>query len=368
MSILSRLSDRLGAWTHGSTQTAEHPSPLLRFVPPPSAGSPIKYLVLDSGPASAQKRYPLLTQLEIGRDEEDRAPAPGLLLIKSAGVSWRHCIITQTPEGQCFVRDVSRNGTRLDGRRLVPNMEAELRVGQTLDLGDGIQFVLQGEATGEVPILATRGRTETAPKLGLATVLVGDIRDYTVMVRKAPAAELQQSVSRLFDVLTTSVVEFGGTVKEFPGDAILSFWEGNYRGRMALSACRAAVELDRLARRIAADTSIWALRDFPLKMDWALATGEVSIDSFGGTTTMGLSMVGEPVVLACRIEKFATDQTGSILACPATREMVGRATREPAPPGAQKPAETLEFVDLGAMQAKGFDAPDHVYALRVRHA
>ena len=368
MSILSRLSDRLGAWTHGSPQTAEHPSPLLRFVPPPSVGGPIKHLVLYSGPASALKRYPLLAQLEIGRDEEDRAATPGLLLVRSTSVSWRHCIITQTPEGQCFVRDVSRNGTRLDGRRLVPNMEAEIRVGQTLDLGAGIQFVLQGEATGEVPILATRGRTETAPKLGLATVLVGDIRDYTVMVRKAPAAELQQSVSRVFDVLTTSVVEFGGTVKEFPGDAILSFWEGTFRGRMALSACRAAVELDRLARRIAADTSIWALRDFPLKMDWALATGEVSIDSFGGTTTMGLSMVGEPVVLACRIEKFATDRTGSILACPATREMVGRATREPAAPGAKKPAETLEFVDLGAMQAKGFDHPDHVYALKVRDA
>jgi class 3 adenylate cyclase len=103
-------------------------------------------------------------------------------------------------------------------------------------------------------------------------------------------------------------------------------------------------------------------------MDWALATGEVSIDSFGGTTTMGLSMVGEPVVLACRIEKFATDRTGSILACPATREMVGRATREPATPGAQKPVETLEFVDLGAMQAKGFDSADHVYALRVQNA
>jgi class 3 adenylate cyclase len=79
---------------------------------------------------------------------------------------------------------------------------------------------------------------------------------------------------------------------------------------------------------------------------------------------MGLSMVGEPVVLACRIEKFATDETGPILADPNTRTMVERALREDAP-GA---GEGFDFADLGEMQAKGFDRPDHVFAVRARHA
>ena len=39
------------------------------------------------------------------------------------------------------------------------------------------------------------------------------------------------------------------------------------------------------------------------------------IDSFGGERRKGLSMVGEPVVLAFRIEKFVSDKTGPILAC-----------------------------------------------------
>jgi class 3 adenylate cyclase len=132
---------------------------------------------------------------------------------------------------------------------------------------------------------------------------------------------------------------------------------------MAVSACRAALALDRVTRKLAADPAVWALPDQPLRMDWALATGDVSIDSFGGDTPVGLSMVGEPVVLACRLEKFATDQSGPILACPRTRDMVLRATREPEPAAASGPA--LVFEDLGAMQAKGFDRPDHVFALRV---
>ncbi|HEX9164590.1 MAG TPA: adenylate/guanylate cyclase domain-containing protein [Gemmatimonadales bacterium] len=363
MSFLSRLTQRLGEAKPASSPAGGQPSPLIRFKPSPDSGTPVKHLVLEAGLGGSPRRFPLSTQLEIGRDEEERAPMPGLLLVREPSISFRHCIITQTPEGHCFVRDVSRNGTRLDGRRLVPNIETELKVGQRLDLGAGIHFVLHGGDTGEVALLSTRGRTETASKLSLATVLVGDIRDYTVLVRKAPPAQLQQSVSRLFDRLTTAVVGFGGTVKEFPGDAILAFWEGTFRGKMALSACRAAIELDRLVHQIAADPAVWALPGFPLRMDWALATGEVSIDAFGGDTTIGLSMVGEPVVLACRLEKFATDQAGSILACPSTRDMAIRAMKEQPAAG-----DVLEFVDLGTMQAKGFDQPDHVFALQVRHA
>jgi class 3 adenylate cyclase len=282
-------------------------------------------------------------------------------------VSSRHCVVTQTPEGLCLVRDVSRNGTRVDGRRLVPNVESELRIGQSLDLGPGLHFVLEGEAAAvaTTPPAGGRGGTEVAPQLTLATVLMGDIRDYTLMVRKAPSGPLQQSVGRVFDVMSAAVASLGGTVKEFPGDAMLAFWEGNFRGQMAVKACRAAIELERVGRKIATDPAIWAVPGYPLHMDWALATGQVSLDSFGGATTLGLSLIGEPVVLACRLEKFATDKTGSILACPNTRDMVARALREPSP--AVAGGVPLVFTDLGEMQAKGFDRPDHVFAVKVPH-
>ena len=364
MSLLSRLSSRLKGPAPSATQTVEVARLPLRSSPLPRSAGPVKYLVREGG--SEAERYPFAGQLEIGRDEDGRAVGPGLLLVPDPSISFRHCVISQTPDGACSVRDLSRNGTRLDGRRLVPNVETPLSVGQTLFLAPGVAFVLAGEATvpaQEKPV--SRGRTEVAPpQLTIATVLVGDIRDYTVMVRKAPSGLLQQSVSRVFEALTAAVEEHGGTVKEFPGDAILAFWEGTFRGRMALSACRSALALDRVARRIALDPAIWALEDFPLRMDWALATGQVSIDSFGGATPVGLSMVGEPVVLACRLEKFATDQTGPILTCPVTRDMVLRATGDAS--AAELAGPALEFTDLGEMQAKGFDHPDHVFAIRIR--
>jgi len=359
MSFLSDMPRRLRQLMGGGEAVEPSGSAYLATASPPAGNGSAKFLARASGPGLPAQRHQFFDQLEIGRNEEGRVAAPGQLLVDGSNISWRHCIITQNAEGHCFVRDLSRNGTRLDGRRLVPNMETEIRVGQKLDLGSGLEFVLEGEpAADTIASASRRRRTDVEPNLTVATVLMGDIRNYTMMVREAPATELQQSVNRVFERLTAAVLQLGGTVKEFPGDAILAFWEGNFKGEQAVTACRAAIELDRLVREIAGDTGVWSLSGYPLHMDWALATGDVVIDSFGGDTPIGLSMVGEPVVLACRLEKFATAETGRILTCRTTRQMVAKAARflTEAPPG---------FVDLGLMHAKGFDQPDQVFALQV---
>ena len=327
--------------------------------PPMSAGP--RYLEPAQGHASrscvlvwrrgtaAERRYVFFDQVQIGRDVGGSPLLPGVLLIDEPTVSRRHCVVRLAPDGRCFARDVSRNGTRLDGRRMVPNLDIEIRPGQTLTIGAGTEFVLEGERVASLaPEAAAEGRTTHVPGSSIATVLVGDIRDYTVLVRRAPRLELQQSVSRVFDVLNRSVTKYQGTVKEYQGDAILAFWEGELLGKQAVGACAAALALDRLAQAVAADRSVWQLEEFPLRMDWALATGPVALDSFGGVQVTGLSLIGEPVVLAFRLEKFATDATGRILTCPITKGMASHKFR---------------FRDLGLMHAKGFDEPDQVFAL-----
>jgi len=83
-------------------------------------------------------------------------------------------------------------------------------------------------------------------------------------------------------------------------------------------------------------------------LHWALSTGLVLIDSIGQGATAGLSMMGEPVVRAFRMEKHAGGEAGRILAYQATREAAGAG---------------FTFRDLGEVLAKGFDRPDRVHAL-----
>lgn len=294
--------------------------------------------------------FPFGEQIEIGRYQEGREAAAGSLLIDDPTISRRHCTFRTTPGGRCMLRDTSRNGTWLDGRRLVPNIEMEVRPHQIVSLGEGNQFeVRQG------PRSPSRGSSDLSDFGTLSfsaskvvSVLVGDIRDYTLLVRTVAPDELQASVGRLFNLMERAVSDLGGTVKEYPGDAIFAFWEPRPGIDTAVEACRAALKLDELCRGLAGDRSIWSIEDFPLHMDWAIATGTVLIKTMGGSRPTGLLMIGEPVVLAFRIEKLADAATGAILACEETVRQIG---------------DRFHTRDLGPVEAKGFEAGKKAYAI-----
>ena len=93
---------------------------------------------------------------------------------------------------------------------------------------------------------------------------------------------------------------------------------------------------------------MWQVEGLPLHMDWALATGIVMISGYGSEGALGLSMVGETVVLAFRIEKFADDSTGPIIACPITKKMA---------------SESFVFNDIGSKKAKGFENSHKLFSL-----
>jgi class 3 adenylate cyclase len=323
----------------------------VRYSPRPGSDEHDLVALVAYADTPDERRFSFSEHLEIGRDD-DRPDATGVLLIRDPAVSRRHCVLSRRPNGRCFIRDVSRNGTRVDGRRLVPNVEVELHAGQTIAVINGFDLVLEigtahhGAATDFSEMV---GGTLVAGAMTVATVLVGDIRDFTMLVRMVSPDMLQPSVNRVFSILSDRVGALGGTVKEFQGDALVAFWElSTHVPKVAEVACRAALELDRAVCQMAEDRSVWRVEGHPLHMDWALATGFVMINGFGSAQPAGLSMIGEPMVAAFRLEKFATAGTGRILTCPETRRMA-----EP----------QFEFRDLGRMLAKGFDKPDHVFAL-----
>jgi class 3 adenylate cyclase len=334
---MTQKSGRIGSLGKESTLTS--------YRPPPPADYPAKRLVEEGGGGA---RFPFHDRIEIGRYHEGRVPV-GMLLVRDPTVSSRHCVISQDPDGVCLVRDTSRNGTRIDGRRLSPNSKTEFKVGQILSVGEELRLRLDGEET----VCVDRGEPVSTQTLGISnttivTILVGDIRDFTTMVRTAPPAVLQESVARVFAQLEKAVEAHTGTLKEFQGDALFAFWEQGSTRNHAAEACRAALDLHLLSKELARDSSVWAVEGFPLEMDWALTTGLVAISGYGGENILGLSMVGESVVLAFRLEKLADETTGPIITCPDTYMMA---------------SDSFEFKDLGSRMAKGFDAPQSVYAL-----
>jgi class 3 adenylate cyclase len=317
------------------------------YTTPSATSHQPKYLVQVGGPDGGVS-YMFYDQIEIGRDKGVRSRT-GILLIDDPTVSSRHCVITQSRDGRCFIQDSSRNGTRLDGRRLSPNLKTEITIGQVVSLGRYLSFRLEGEAPTQAAQVSEKS-TETmgVPNTSIVTVLVGDIRGYTNLVQQVSPSLLQESVTRVFNRLEKAVVELGGTVKEFQGDAIFAYWERGPSPNHAAEACNAALVLHRKVREMAADPAVWPMKEYPLEMDWALCTGTVVISGYGGENALGISMVGESVVLAFRMEKLAEDDASSIIVCPDTQMLAGG---------------SFEFKDLGTKKAKGFDEPKKLFAL-----
>jgi len=321
-------------------------APEFRYTPAQDAEDACFQLILATGDWE-RRRFPFGNQIEIGRLHGERPAAPGQLLFADRLVSRRHCVISCRADGRCGIRDLSRNGTWVDGARILPNQERVIETGQVIMFGDGLELRLEGERD------AGGGQTEipaTATDVGArrVTVLVGDIRDYTRFVQGAPGDALLASVHRVFAALEREVRRQGGSVKEHPGDAIVAFWEQRSSPVTAVAACLAAVELDRLVRSMAGDLAVWNVPGFPLQMDWALATGEVVIDSYGEDGPVGLSMVGEAPVLAFRLEKACSDETGAILVCEETARHAGL---------------VFQFKDLGLLELKGFEGGRRAFAL-----
>ena len=317
------------------------------YLPPDVLEYPAKWLVGVEG-TSPDKVFLFFDRIEIGRFNPKRL-LPGNLLVDDQTVSSHHCEITQEPDGRCFVRDMSRNGTRVNGRRLSPNMVTELEVGQVVSVGKELRLRLDG-----LPPEGKVSKTFDTPTFGAVptttvTILVGDIRGYTNLVRLAGCSEIQESVNRIFEILEHEVEKLGGTLKEFQGDAIFAFWEKNENTAChASQACRAALHLNQVVARMAADPEVWGIPSHPLAMDFALTTGMVTISGYGSEGAMGLSMVGESVVLAFRIEKFANNETGPIIVEPLTMKLA---------------EDYFEFKSIGKRQAKGFDEEHSLFSL-----
>ena len=320
----------------------------LRYrAPAGEAATPFALVVQDE---AGEHRFPFGLRIEIGRLDAGTPEAEGRLLVPDPLVSSRHCVILQSGDGRLYVQDTSRNGTWLDGTRLIPNREQEITAGQTLRIGTDVElclFAVELHDPDDDVRPAQRG-TMVRPMNQVLTVLVGDVRGYTSILTSVPGHELQSAVAGVFRRLARTIHSFGGQVKEYQGDSIMAFWEQAGAGSPAVAACRAALALQQDVAMMTGDGTSWPFTDRALRMDWAIATGEVSVQVLGADRPEELSLVGEAVVLAYRLEKAANDQTGSVLTCAHTRDDA---------------AAWFEFRDIGPLALAGFAAPVRAYSL-----
>ena len=149
-------------------------------------------------------------------------------------------------------------------------------------------------------ILVTRVRTAPLLRTANVTVLFADLRGYTGMVERLPAARVVPLLDEFVRVLGGAANKFGGEIYHMAGDGIMAGFgvheESNGGASQALSAGHAMLEgFELVANRWRSELSIDAAIGIGLHL------GEVAFALLGPPRRKVTTLVGDTVNVAARL-------------------------------------------------------------------
>ncbi len=178
------------------------------------------------------------------------------------------------------------------------------------------------------------------------TILMSDLRGFTSLSERLGPEGTVQVLNRYLGRMTEVIVEEGGTIDEFLGDAILVLFGAPISAEDdAFRAVRCALRMQEAMAGFNADSATRGLPE--LEMGVGLCTGDVVAGNIGSEQRAKYGVVGDPVNTAARVEGLTVG--GQILVAASTATAVG---------------EGLEVAGPYEVAVKGKAEPMAVYEVR----
>ena len=157
---------------------------------------------------------------------------------------------------------------------------------------------------------------------GFVTILFADIRSFTTLSESMTPQEVLDFLNGLFQRLGGPVHRNHGFVDKFMGDAIMALFDSpdGERDSQVHNALRAATEM--VASLDAYNLERAALGLAPVKIGIGIHTGPVIIGTVGVEERMDLTVLGDSVNVAARLEKLNKEYGASIIVSASTREVM----------------------------------------------
>jgi len=165
--------------------------------------------------------------------------------------------------------------------------------------------------------------------------------------------ELTGLMNRLLTPLTAEILDSGGTIDKYMGDAIMAFWNAPLDDPdHSLHACRAALgmqaALARLNDSLARELAAGATHVGRLEVGIGINSGLCVVGNMGSDQRFDYSVLGDAVNLASRIEGQCPTYGARIILGQATAAALG---------------ERLAVAELDLIRVKGKRAPQRIFAL-----
>ncbi len=234
----------------------------------------------------------------VGRNEDSD------FVITDRWISRNHAMLQAMDNGDMYLIDLgSRNGSFLNGRR----------VGIPVIINDGDRLTFgQTELTYHCPkseitlhhLPRSRELTATATLhvRRLISVLVVDIRDYTVLTRRLDEQILSEMIGCWFRRSGQIIRKHGSWVDKYIGDAVMAVWihssQETANPDEIQPALQAINELNQMTQTLAARYPV----PFPLRIGAGLNTGFAMVGNTGSGDRPDYTALGDTVNAAFRLE------------------------------------------------------------------
>ena len=193
-------------------------------------------------------------------------------------------------------------------------------------------------------LLADPDQAALGGSLVEVTALFADLRGFTTFSEGVEPAEIVRMLNRYHGVAVPCILDNGGTIVQFVGDALLALFNAPARqDDHEQRAVRAALAMQDAVERIAAGEPGWP------RFRVGANTGPALVGNIGSEALRGFNAMGDAVNVAARLQSLA--EPGQVV--------VGEATLL----GLDLYALTARVRPLGDLMVKGRSAPVRAYAV-----
>lgn len=202
-------------------------------------------------------------------------------------------------------------------------------------------------------LLADPEQAALGGRLVELTALFADLKGFTTFSERVSPGEIVDMLNRYHTAAVPCVLENGGTIVQFVGDAMLALFNAPARQEdHARAAARAALAMQAAAERVAREVAEEQAAGKLTPVEWprfrvGVNTGMALVGNIGSPELRGFNAMGDSVNVAARLQALA--EPGTVV--------IGESTYEKLGPGA-------EVTSLGDLSLKGKDQPVHAYVLR----
>lgn len=235
----------------------------------------------------------------VGRSDDNN------FVIPDRWISRNHAMLQCMETGEFYLIDLgSRNGSFVNGRRV--------SVPVTLKHGDHITF---GQTELEfysptVSYQANSTNTSNSDELTatsalhvrrLISVMVVDIREFTVLTRQLDEKILSEVIGSWFRHCGSIIREQGSWVDKYIGDAVMAVWFHGGRGITndeIESICQALSDLHKMTEHLYSQYPL----PFPLRIGAGINTGYAMVGNTGSGDRPDYTALGDTVNAAFRLE------------------------------------------------------------------